>query len=489
MKHTQSIARLMTMSVAVVALVTSGIAPAYAGGGDAPMPAQMMEPPVPAEPAPAPMAEMSGGDLSTLSHAVNVGVNTHPRYGIVANNRRATDEELRQAKALYYPSIDARADYGFEYTDDVQTRAGIGDDTESLTRYDAGITLTQMLFDGFEAKYENQRQKHRVDSASHRVRETSEFLGLDIVEAYLDVIRQRQLLGIARENIQQHNDILAQINDAAGAGRSTQADVEQSRSRLAAARAQEASVLQALREAEANFINTVGEAPGDLQVPGVPGNALAANVDEEVRAALTTNPTLDIRTSDIDTAESEIGATSATFYPQLDLQLNGRQGDDLGGIIGKDKSASALVVANWNLFRGGADVARKREFIYRKAQASEERANTVRAVESDVRQTWAQMVAAGERAKQFEEQAAANQQVVSAYMDQFELDRRTLLDVLDSQNEWFVSRSNMINNEILQMFAVYRLLALKGNLLPSLNVAYPAEADPKNLTLTKEKAS
>lgn len=468
----------LTIGVALAALAVS---PSFAGGGDAPAPTEMMQPapPLPT-PEPVAMPAMTGQGLSDLTNAVRNGVNTHPRYGVVANSRRATDEELRQAKALYLPSIDARADYGWEYTKDQGTKGESNDDID-LMRYDTSLTLTQMLFDGFRTKYENARQTARVESSSHRVRETSEFLGLDVVESYLDVIRQRQLLGIARENINQHVDIARQIQDGASAGRSTQADVEQANARLAAARAQEASVLQSLRQAEANYLRNVGEAPGDLQMPGLPGNALSANVDEEVRQALTTSPTLDIYDADIDVAAAEKEGTKSTFYPELDFQLNGRQGEDVGGVEGRDRSASALLVANWNLFRGGADQARSREFTYRHAQAQEEKSNATRAVENDVRQTWAQMVASGERAKQFEAQAAANEQVVSAYMDQFELDRRTLLDVLDAQNEWFVSRSNMINNEILQMFAVYRLLALKGNLLPSLNVAYPVEADPKSV--------
>ncbi|MES2728679.1 MAG: TolC family outer membrane protein [Pseudomonadota bacterium] len=466
-----------------VALAAFAVSPVFAGGGDAPAPTQMMEPapPMP-EPTPEPMAMpvMNGQGLSDLTNAVRNGVNTHPRYGIVANSRRATDEELRQAKALYLPSIDARADYGWEYTKDQGTKSASNAD-EDFMRYDTSLTLTQMLFDGFRTKYENARQTARVESASHRVRETSEFLGLDVVESYLDVIRQRQLLGISRENINQHVEISRQIQDGASAGRSTQADVEQSNARLAAARAQEASVLQSLRDAESNYLRNVGEAPGDLQMPGLPGNALSANVDEEVRQSLASSPTLEIYDADIDVAVAEKEGTSSTMYPEVDFQLNGRNGENLGGVEGRDRSASALVVANWNLFRGGADMARTREFIYRHAQAQEEKSNVTRAIENDVRQTWAQMVASGERSRQFEAQATANEQVVSAYMDQFELDRRTLLDVLDAQNEWFVSRSNMINNQILQMFAVYRLVALKGQLLPSLNVAYPVEADANSV--------
>ncbi|MAF98723.1 MAG: hypothetical protein CMH26_08820, partial [Micavibrio sp.] len=79
--------------------------------------------------------------------------------------------------------------------------------------------------------------------------------------------------------------------------------------------------------------------------------------------------------------------------------------------------------------------------------------------------------------REFAAQADANTEVVKAYKDQFNLDRRTLLDVLDAQNELFVSRSNTINSEFLEVFAVYRLLALKGALLPSLEVEYPRESN------------
>ncbi len=96
------------------------------------------------------------GKSMTLRDAVGTGVMTNPEYGIVASSRRATDEELNQARGLYLPSIDFRGDTGYEYSDDAGTRArGAatgGDDTQSLWRNEAGLTLTQMLFDGWKAK-------------------------------------------------------------------------------------------------------------------------------------------------------------------------------------------------------------------------------------------------------------------------------------------------------------------------------------------------
>lgn len=430
-------------------------------------------------------AAKSAGGLPgkvTLAETVAFGVATNPEYTRNANNRRATDEEFNQARALYLPSIDLSADMGAEYSDNAATRGGADDDdTETMFRRQGSLTLTQLLFDGQETKYENARQKARVLSAAHRVREASELIGVSIVEAYLDILRQRELLVISRQNVADHLSIMEQIADSAAAGRSTDADNEQVKARLAAARAQEASSREALRIAEASFIEQVGDLPQDLVMPLVPVDALSANADEEVKKALTQSPTLDIFEADIQVAHKEFKGSYAAFYPQVDLQVNGRHGTDIGGVDGDDTSASGLVVMNWNLYRGGGDVARVREAKNREAQTKEERAKAARQVENEVRTTWARMVSAGERAREFATQAAANTETVKAYKDQFDLSRRTLLDVLDAQNELLVSKSNAVNAEFVEMFAVYRLLGLKGELLPTLGIAYPRKSDPTKM--------
>jgi len=428
----------------------------------------MMEPETPVMMEASPMSA-APAQLS-LAEAISLGVMTNPEYGVVAGTRRATDEELNQANALYLPSIDFSGDAGYEYTDDAFA------DDESLFRTEAGLTLTQMLFDGFETKYEVERQEGRVQSSAFRVTETAELVGLAIVESFLEVIRQRELLGITRDNINEHLAIMDLIQEGVSAGRSTQADLEQIKARLASARAQESTVMQQLRIAEANFRREVGADPRDLVLPAIPVNALTANVDEEVKVAITQSPTLSIFESDVKVAYAEKHGTASTLYPQVDLQLNARTGKNLGGVEDTDTSASALVVANWNLYRGGGDMARIREFTHRYQVAKERRSETSRAIENDVRQTWARMLSAGERAREFASQAAANTEVVRAYKDQFGLDRRTLLDVLDAQNELFVSRTNTINAEFLEMFSVFRLLALKGDLFPTLSIAYPNES-------------
>jgi len=413
----------------------------------------------------------------TLRDAVAIGIKTHPEYGLVAASRRATDEELKQGRSLFLPSIDVNADTGVEYSDDPGTRDGAdSDDSETLWRYETGVTLRQLLFDGWEAHYEVNRQKARVRSSAFRVKETAELVGLSIVEAYLEVIRQRQLLMIARRNVAEHNEIMKQIQDGINGGRSTFTDAEQIKARLASARANESIIRQALRTAEAEYNRDVGEFPGELMLPEVPFDILADDVDEEVKLVLSHNPTIALSKADIEVAYAEAEKTKSTLYPQVDLQINARHGNDLSGTEGDDTSATALVVMDWNLYRGGADIARAREFIYRHQQSKDERTNVTRSIENDVRATWSSMISAGERAQQFSAQADANVAVVQSYKDQFNLDRRTLLDVLDSQNELFVSRSNTVNAAFLEMFAVYRLLALRGTLMSALGIEHSAES-------------
>lgn len=424
------------------------------------------------------VASAQDSKIITLRDAVGVGVSTNPEYGTLVNNRRATDEELAQAKAGFLPSVDATADTGWEWTR--EDPDGAGQTTESLWRANAGITLTQMLFDGFDTRYEVLRQKSRVASSAYRTWELSEFLGLDIAQAYLDVLRQRELLNIARANVGRHLDIEHQIIDSSAAGRTTQADVQQARARASSARATEASVRESLRLAEATYQRKVGEMPGTLQRPALPDKALAQDVNEEVTRSLVGSPTLAALEADVDTAAAEWEQSKSTFYPQVDFQTGINHAHDTGGTRGEAETARALVIMNWNLYRGGADTARTREQVYRQAQAKETRANAARALEEDVRQTWAKMISANERAQEFENQAQANKQVVESYFDQFNLDRRTLLDVLDAQNEYFVSISNTINSQYLEMFAMFRLLALKGQLLPQLEIPYPSGVDPRD---------
>ena len=133
----------------------------------------------------------TAAQAASLVDAIQLAITTNPTIGIVASNREQIDEELRQARGLYLPQVDILFGIGKESTNNRETR-GRGKDLMTLTREEATLTIRQNVFDGFEREGRIGREKARIRSAARRVFENSEFLALDAIGAYLDVVRQRE---------------------------------------------------------------------------------------------------------------------------------------------------------------------------------------------------------------------------------------------------------------------------------------------------------
>lgn len=411
----------------------------------------------------------------SLTEAVQTTVVSHPKIGVVANDRRAIDEELNQAFGLFRPQVDFRGDMGAAWSNRWGP-ADAQDDGDILPNAAAQLTLQQMLFDGYNASAEVERQENRIRSAAHRVRETGEFVGLDAVEAYLNVLRSRQLLELANQNVADHGGRLEDITRRERGGAGNMADVRQADARLAQAQANRAQVEGDLRQAESRYNSIVGRFPTDLTRPQVPMAYMPADEQAAVDAALADSPTIHIRDTDIDVANAELTQTRASFYPQVNLEGNASRQKDIGGLRTTKDEVGAGLVMRWNLYRGGADVARSEEFTWRRAEAQSQLDDAKREVEERVRSAWAARESARQRAELFASQVTANESVLGSYLKQFDAGERTLLDVLDAQNELFLSRSNMITAYYTALFGDYQVLAERGALLASLDITPVAAA-------------
>ena len=413
----------------------------------------------------------------SLTEAIQTTVQNHPQVGEVSHDRRAVDEELNQANGLFLPQVDFRGDMGAAW----QNRWGTGsstpvDDGDILPNAAAQLTLQQMLFDGYNASSEVDRQENRVRSAAHRVRETSELVGLDAVEAYLNVLRSRQLIEAARSNLDAHRQLQSDIARRTRGGAGNEGDVHQAEARVSQAEATLAQIEGDLRDAEATYNRVVGHFPDNLTRPQVPMELMPATVDAAVEAALNESPTIDIKESDVRVARAKLTQTQAPLYPQVTLEGSAVRAKDQDGLRTTRDQVGAGLVMRWNLYRGGADMARKREYEARQAEAESKLSDTQRKIEQQVRQAWAARESARVRAERYAQQVTANQQVLEAYKKQFDAGERTLLDVLDAQNELFVSTSSMLTSYYTALFGDYQVLSDRGALLASVGVAQPVEA-------------
>ena len=413
-------------------------------------------------------------DATTISDTVRATIATNPEIGIVRNDRLAVDQELRQARSRILPSLDLRISGGPEYTNSVGTRARSGS-YESQFRTDSSLTLTQRVFDGGATRSEIDRQTARVDSAAHRVREAAEFLALDGIQAHLDILRNQDLIALADANVAEHRRILGEVRDLETGGTTGIADVRQAEARLAASVDNLEQIRGDFSDAISTYMQVVGEMPHDLQLERPPASALPRDMEAAALRASTSNPTVLIAASDVDVASAEVRGARAGYFPQLNVEAGTSVGNDLDGVDGSNVSAEVLLVMRYNLFRGGADVAQEREAFHRLNESRSTLARARRRAEEDARASFITLETARARTATLRDQVEANRRTRDAYADQFVVGQRTLLNLLDAENELFVSRVNLTTTEYQERFAVYRVVTVTGALLDTLGIDRPRE--------------
>jgi adhesin transport system outer membrane protein len=429
------------------------------------------------------MGMSSTAHAMSLKDAIQLVLTTNPDVGVVAKDRRAIDQELRQAWGLYFPQIDVKLDGGPEYTESgsvdhppTYLDQGPHDGGRWLIRSDAQLTLQQRLFDGFEAAAEVQRQKARQNSAAERVQDQAEVSALDAVEQYIAVLRDQARLKNADENIKKHEDTLALVQKRAQLGGGNVADVSQAQARLQTAHSTYTDIQGQLRETQTKFLQIVGVPATDLEdVTGSDFSRMPENVDLSVQKGLENNPKIRLAKHDVERSEAEVREQTASMYPHLNFEAVGSVNRYNSGLEEVDHNAQFLLVLRYNLYRGGADLARIKEFKERRSEALEQLRVREREVEQDVRSSWAARETQQERIDLLGKQVQANQDTYSGYVQQFDIGQRGLLDVLDAANELFISNDQLIQAQDESLFANFRVLASQGQLVESAGLTYPVE--------------
>jgi outer membrane protein, adhesin transport system len=411
----------------------------------------------------------------TLEESVRGALENNPEVDIVKTNRRAIDQELRQARAGYLPSLDFRGAAGPEWSDNNTTQGREGG-SDTRFRTEAQLTLSQMLFDGFATRSEVERQQARIDSAAYRVEEAAEFTALNAIEAHLDILRNQEIVRFNEQNISQHERIFSQVGELERAGRGDIADVVQTESRLARAFDTLAVSRGSLADAIARYQRTVGSRPGLLEDAEAPVGALPPSPEDAANLASVNSPTVLIAAADIDVASAEMRASRAGFYPRFDVEVGGGLNRNIDGADGRDNDLSGLVVMRYNLYRGGADIALEREAFHRANEARAVLANSRRLAEQEARFSYNALDTARARTDALTAKAEAQRRTRDAYAQQFEIGQRQLLDLLDAENELFLNRVELTTAVYTERFATYRVLAVVGDLLNTLEVVAPREA-------------
>lgn len=344
------------------------------------------------------------------------------------------------------------------------------------------LTLRQMIFDGLATPSEVGRLDHVAKSRFYELQGQMQAVALDTATAYYDLIRYRRLVSYAQDNFVVHKQVFDKIKSRVDAGVGKKVDLEQATGRLALAEANLVTETNNLYDVSARFQRLVGELPPEnLNEVMMTGDGLAPSADQVLDAAYKQNPNVLAAIENIIAVEKSVSGRKAAFMPRVDLQ--GRKIIDVN-----DKSrlstlaADTLeVTASWNIFNGFTDKSNLDSAVETLNRSHDLRDKAC----IDTRQ----LVAISYNSiKQLTEQVAYRKQHQDsienarlAYRKQYEIGQRTLLDLLDTENEYFQSRRNFTIAEMDLNTAYAKTYAGQGLLLSKLGVTrtdvgdYPRE--------------
>lgn len=414
----------------------------------------------------------------TLQEAVAHAVLMGPDVAIQSNKRFQANYNLRQSYAGYLPTLDVSAGVGREHSDNPTTRAA-NNGSLTLTRRELAITARQMLFDGFAVKNDVEGKMSQVRAEAWRTNGQAQDIAAQVVQTYLNVLLEKKLVALAKYNLDAHERIFGQIEKRSEGGVGKRADLDQAEGRLALARSNLIAEQANLRDAETNYMRLVGLPAENLVQPAQPDVGFPESERVAVAMGLNNNPVLRASISDVGVTRSGKRAAQAGYFPRFDLEGSIGRNDNLDGSEGTNNDAMVMLRARWNLFNGGADVAKVNSAAYKILEAQEVRNRAYRETEQAVKLAWSVYITARNEQRYLKAHSDASERTRDAYLKQFNIGQRTLLDVLDSENELYSARVQYVRSKSDELLGKYRLLSHLGSLLDCLGVELPKAAEFK----------
>lgn len=417
-----------------------------------------------------------------LRDAVQTAVTTNPEIQQAAHNKEAIEFERKQAQGLYGPRVSVEGSAGVRWLKNA-TRRSIGIDDDTLYPVEGDLTVEQLLIDFGRARSEVKRQAARTDGAANRVEERSEFVALNVSRHYIDYLLQQRIVAAAEDNVAFHDRLAGDLRQGVSQGSISIADQQQAEERLQASRVK----LTEAREEQANaaiaFQQLTGVSIGQPTVPPDLRAQVPPSLDEAVDIARTQNPLVLEAMADIDAARAEVSGAKAELAPRISLEGRARVGHDIDGFSGRTEDYMGRVVLKWNVFDSGINRNKVNEMVSRESERRSRLHQVSRQAETDVRTAWTRLEAQTRLVGELEQQSRVSDDLLLSYREQFNVGRRSLLDVLDAQNTRYNVQIQAETARLAQLYAQYRVLAAANKLMDALGVNPP----PSSLANARER--
>ncbi len=415
-------------------------------------------------------ADGTGEPTMKVKDVIAETLNTNPNILADKADRRSREHVERREWGGYLPALDIRAGAGYEHTRE-KTRENLPCDSgkkcleNRFIRADPSATLRQMVFDGFQTKYSVDKARNEKIQSEKKVDETAELTVFRAVDSYITVRRFQRLLKLTKANVAAHKRILGKVNALIKGGRATIADRHTVEARLHDAEAAVRDVQGDLSSSVARFTAVTGIEPGNLSSSRLPDDYLPVSLDEAIKMALEYNRSMVLAQSGVEVARSDLDLTYSPFFPRLDIELEGRHNKNTFARSGFENNFLAQAVLRYNLYNGGKDVAQQKATAESLARSRHQHEQSRRVAQRETHVSWGERQSALGQADRLRKSVQSKIEVKRAFKQQYDLGLRSLLDLLDSENEYFLAKGSLITVDATSDITGIRLLASMGIML------------------------
>jgi outer membrane protein len=414
----------------------------------------------------------------TLEDALAQAYHSNPTLLAQRAQVRAVDEQVPQALSNWRPTVTFTAEAGKSLVETEAKNNSVATtlrNTENRTPRTLELAVSQPLFRGFRTVAETERAESLVLAERARLGVIEQTVLRNAVTAFLDVVREQAVLELTVGNEQVLERQLEAAQDRFEVGEVTRTDVSQAEARLAGATAERILAAGTLESARATYQRVIGEMPGTLLAPQAPEDALPMSLDEAIEMARESNPAVVAASYHEKAANDNVDLIEGELLPTLSLDGDLSRTQDVSGRASEIDSVSVTATLTVPIYQSGSVFSRVREA---KQLASRRRVEIDEAMRDAVQlaiTAWEELTTARARVVSFQKEADSNTIALEGTQQEATAGLRTVLDILDAEQELLNSRVDLVRARRDVVVGSYRLLEAVGGLTArylNLPVAY-----------------
>ena len=389
---------------------------------------------------------------------------TNPTLAARRARVRATDESVPQALSNWRPTVTMSGSVGRgNYSSNAYAKYG-----STRTPKTGALTVTQPLFRGGRTVAATSQADNTVASERALLAATEESVLLNAATAYLNVVRDEDVVKLSVNNEQVLLKQLEATQERFKVGEITRTDVSQAEARMSKATADRVAAEGTLQTSRANYMNAVGHTPEAPVQPALP-SALPGSLDDLTAAALATNPTVVAADYAYAAAQDGVDLVFGELLPTLSLSADVTRSLQTsamgtGGATSETIAREVLLNLSVPLYESGSVYARVRASKHtagqRRIEADQARRDAVEAAAK----SWETLQAAKAQAKAYDAQIKASELALAGVREESKVGSRTVLDVLNAEQELFDARVNLVRAQHDVLAAAFQVKSSAGQM-------------------------